>query len=55
MAVFALLVPVFLMLMMFALDAFEDLLFPPPVPPPDEPEELDGPFADEVDRENAGR
>ncbi|MGQ4420849.1 hypothetical protein ACN6LA_001266, partial [Streptomyces sp. SAS_269] len=35
MAVFALLVPVLLMLMMFALDAFEDLLFPPPPSPPD--------------------
>ncbi|MGW4435258.1 hypothetical protein ACWELO_05745 [Streptomyces sp. NPDC004596] len=44
MAAFALLVPVVLMLMMFALDAFEDLLFPPPSSPPDPvPEQVDGP------------
>ncbi|MFE5402897.1 hypothetical protein ACFQ9Z_16360 [Streptomyces sp. NPDC056580] len=44
MAAFALLVPVVLMLMMFALDAFEDLLFPPPPSPPDPvPEQVDGP------------
>lgn len=34
MVVFALLGPVLLMLMMFALDAFEYLLFPPPPHPP---------------------
>ncbi|MFF7241713.1 hypothetical protein [Streptomyces collinus] len=44
MAVLALLVPVLLMLMMFALDAFEELLFPPPTSPPDEAlEQPDGP------------
>ncbi|MEU3862807.1 hypothetical protein AB0F03_36855 [Streptomyces sp. NPDC028722] len=44
MAVFALLIPVLLMLMMLALDAFEDLLFPPPSSPPDKtPEQLDSP------------
>ncbi|MET7987718.1 hypothetical protein [Streptomyces sp. NPDC005281] len=34
----ALLVPVALLLMMFALDILEALLFPPPTPTPDEPE-----------------
>ncbi|WP_432584792.1 hypothetical protein ABVG11_01530 [Streptomyces sp. HD1123-B1] len=35
----AVLVPVMLLLTMFALDAFEDFLFPaPPVPPPDPPD-----------------
>lgn len=34
MVVFALLGPVLIMLMTFALDAFEDLLFPPPPHPP---------------------
>ncbi|WP_317440657.1 hypothetical protein [Streptomyces collinus] len=48
MAVFALLVPVLLMLAMLALDAFEDFLFPPPPPPPLSPpdkslEQLDSP------------
>ncbi|MCX4419156.1 hypothetical protein ACIQWL_33270 [Streptomyces mirabilis] len=34
MVVLALLVPVMLMLLMLALDLFEDLLFPSPPPPP---------------------
>ncbi|MCP9212015.1 hypothetical protein [Streptomyces cucumeris] len=35
----AVLVPVMLLLTMFALDAFEDFLFPaPPAPPPDPPD-----------------
>jgi hypothetical protein len=34
--VIALLVPVALMLLMFAMDALEDLLFPPPQSPPPE-------------------
>ncbi|MEV5987898.1 hypothetical protein AB0L85_23265 [Streptomyces sp. NPDC052051] len=36
MIVIALLVPVALMLLMFAMDALEDLLFPPPPSPPPE-------------------
>lgn len=34
MILIALLVPVVLLLMMFALDVFENYLFPPPEPPP---------------------
>ncbi|MGW3497940.1 hypothetical protein [Streptomyces sp. NPDC001020] len=34
MIVIALLLPVALMLLMFAMDALEDLLFPPPQSPP---------------------
>ncbi|MEU8588998.1 hypothetical protein AB0C59_18645 [Streptomyces sp. NPDC048664] len=37
MVVIALLVPVALLLLMFALDALEDLLFPPPDPPAQDP------------------
>lgn len=37
MVVIALLVPVVLLLMMFALDALENLLFPPPEPPAQDP------------------
>lgn len=48
MFVFALFVPVVLMLMMFALDAFEDFLFPPPFSPPDPvPEQLEEPSVPE--------
>ncbi|GEK01370.1 hypothetical protein TNCT1_36460 [Streptomyces sp. 1-11] len=48
MFVFALFVPVVLMLMMFALDAFEDFLFPPPSSPPDPvPEQLEEPSVTE--------
>ncbi|MCS0605533.1 hypothetical protein NX794_30660 [Streptomyces sp. LP11] len=36
MVLLALLVPVLLMLVVFALDAYENLLFPPPPPPPAE-------------------
>ncbi|MFH9970115.1 hypothetical protein ACH4PR_54605 [Streptomyces mirabilis] len=43
MAVLALLVPEMLLLLMLALDLFEDLLFPSPPPPPDDkpPEQVD--------------
>ncbi|MFF0851057.1 hypothetical protein ACFYVM_08385 [Streptomyces sp. NPDC003280] len=48
MFVFALFVPVVLMLMMFALDAFEDFLFPPPSSPPDPvPEQFEEPSVPE--------
>jgi hypothetical protein len=35
--VIALLVPVVLLIMMFALDALENILFPPPEPPSQDP------------------
>ncbi|MEU6217887.1 hypothetical protein ABZ845_10250 [Streptomyces sp. NPDC047022] len=37
MVVIALLVPVVLLLLLFALDALEDILFPPPEPPSQDP------------------
>lgn len=47
MVVVALLVPVLVMLMVFALGAYEDLLFPPPTAPQTEQDPSDTP--DETD------
>lgn len=42
MVVLALLVPVLLMLLMLALDVFEGLLFPSPLPPPPDDKSPEG-------------
>ncbi|MGC9544004.1 hypothetical protein [Streptomyces sp. UG1] len=46
MIVIALLVPVMMFLMLFAMAALEDHMFPPPQPPPPEPAIPEQPVAD---------